>query len=368
MEREEKLTFDAVRISTKAMNDFSRDNFGSELVLISPPGSSGARVSIFKSSDEKSLYAVKCARSTRISLSDEVERKEILTQYIPEHLPKILWVGKVEGFEAIISECSGLQTLHNLIMGSEMPHDKLLSIWNDVVVSLVTMWGNSKTFPFRKDLCPRVFSERIKRIRKGLCQRSISGVPLSGILHKKVRINGQDYPSIDYSLENISKIKNPQFGVTCHGDPQPSNIIVGRSDPAWYCVDWEWSGPNQDWRMMASHLYGWWFTRCMVLKTEPKIRVSREKVYFEYESFLPDHLQDYPRKTLTVLNHIFGENLNGDAKQDINRYLATLYFGDVRFLGIWNREVFAIPLLSQGIIAANEVGMNLSRDDLSFSI
>ena len=368
MEREEKLTFDTVRISTKAMNDFSRDNFSPELVLISPPGSSGARVSIFKSSDERSLYAVKCARSTRISLSDEVKREGILTQYIPEHLPKILWVGKVEGLETIISECSGLQTLHNLIMGSELPHDQLLSIWGDVVASLITMWSDSKTFPFREDLCPRIFSERIKRIRNGLNQRSILDTPLSDILHKEVNINGRDYPSIDDSLKNVSNIKNPQFGVTCHGDPQPSNIIVGRNFPDWYCVDWEWSGPNQDWRMMASHLYGWWFTRCMVLKTEPKIQISKEKVYFEYESFLPDYLQDYPRKTLTILNNIFGENLNSDAKQDINRYLATLYFGDVRFLGIWNREVFAIPLLSQGIITANEGGINLSRNDLSFFI
>lgn len=368
MERKEKLTFDAVRISTRAMDDFSRDNFSSELVLISPPGSSGARVSIFKSSDEKSLYAVKCARSTRISLSDEVKKKDILSKYIPEHLPKVLWVGNIEGFETIISECNGLQTLHNLIMGSELPHDQLLSIWDDVLVSLITMWSNSKTFPFSKNLCPRIFTERIKRIKKGLNEISISGIPLSEILYKKININGRDYPSIDDSLKNISNIKNPQFGITCHGDPQPSNIIVGRSVPNWYCVDWEWSGPNHDWRMMVSHLYGWWFTRCMVLKTEPKSQISKEKVYFEYESFLPDHLQDYPRKTLTVLNNIFGENLDSNTKQDINKYLSALYFGDVRFLGIWNREIFTIPLLSQGIITANEEVTNANRNDLSFYV
>ena len=369
MERRDQITFDAVRISTKAMNALFENKFNSELILISPPGSSGARVSIFKSADTEFLYAVKCARDTRISLSDEVRKRDILAKYIPSHLPEILWTGDVEGFETIISECNGVHTLHNLIINGDLPHDQLLSIWEDAVSSFITVWKNSKTFPFNKDLCPRDFSKRIERIAKGLYEKTIMDVKLSNIWDKNIYVNGEEYPSIAQMLENISNIGTPSFGVTCHGDPQPSNIIVGReANKSWYCVDWEWSGPNHDWRMMASHLYGWWFTRCITLKERPLISVTNRGVELNYHAFLPNHFQSYPQSAFQLLEKTFGENLDEGARRDINKYLAALYLGDLRFLGIWNREVFAVPLLAQGVITANRSVSNLDNSVFDFSI
>lgn len=366
MERKDQLTFNAVSVSTKAMNLLFENMSTPELILISLPGSSGARVSIFKSSDSTSLYAVKCARDTRISLSDEVAKREILTKFIPGHLPRVLWVGRIEEFETIISECNGIHTLHNLIVSGDLPHDQLLSIWKDVVDAIVGIWSNSKTYPFDRSLCPRNFSQRIDRIASGLYGKSIFGVELSKIWNKDVYVNGKVYPSIADTLKSISSIGDPAFGVICHGDPQPSNIIVGSEDASWYCVDWEWSGPNHDWRMMASHLYGWWFTRSIVLKEKPTIHVAKEGVHLNYQAFLPDHLRGYPKNTLKILERSFGDNLNENARQDINRYLSALYLGDLRFLGIWNREIFAIPLLGQGIIAAKEAESNLARSSFGF--
>lgn len=369
MERKDQLIFNAVSVSTKAMNLFFKDrSVLPELILISPPGSSGARVSVFKSSDGTSLYAVKCTRETRVSLSDEVAKWEILAKYIPSHLPKILWVGRVEGYETIISECYGVHTLHNLIASGDLPHDQLQSIWEDVVDTIVCIWSNSKTYPFDRDLSPRDFSQRMERIASGLYGKNVFGMKLSEIWNKDIYVNGKVYPSLDDTLKSISSIGDPSFGVTCHGDPQPSNIIVGRDDASWYCVDWEWSGPNHDWRMMASHLYGWWFTRSIMLKEKPTIRIAKEGVYLNYRVFLPDHLRSYPKITLKILERSFGDNLNKNARQDINRYLSALYLGDLRFLEIWNRENFAIPLLGQGIITAKEVKSNLERSRFEFAL
>jgi hypothetical protein len=51
-----------VRVATKAMRMMLGEQDDHELVLISFPGSSGARVSIFRHSRTNSLYAVKWRR------------------------------------------------------------------------------------------------------------------------------------------------------------------------------------------------------------------------------------------------------------------------------------------------------------------
>ena len=143
-----------VRVATKAIRMMLGEQDDPELVLISFPGSSGARVSIFRHSHTNSLYAVKCVIGSRISLVDEIGKREILVSYLRNHLPRILWCQVVDGFEVMISECSGIHTLHHLIVNSDMPHSRLLAVWKDVVESLVRMWKSSQ-HQFQESLCPR---------------------------------------------------------------------------------------------------------------------------------------------------------------------------------------------------------------------
>lgn len=341
-----------VRVATKAMRMMFREQSDPELVLISFPGSSGARVSIFQHSRTNSLYAVKCVKSSRVSLVDEIARREILTPYLRDHLPRVLWCQIVDGFEVMISECTGVHTLHHLIINSSVPHNRLLAVWQDVVETLVRMWKISQ-HQFQEALCPRFFPARLQRIKEGLRSVVVGDVQLSESWDMPVIINGNEYSSVSESLEKIARVGKPTVGVVCHGDPQPSNIIVG-DDGSWYCVDWEWAGPHQDWRMMLTHLFGWWSTRCLVLTSEPVVRVFAKWLEVEYNAFIPTHLQPYQDTAMSAASMMSNGFPNGETVRDINRFLAALYFGELRFLGLWGREEFASSMLAQAIITASE--------------
>lgn len=345
-----------IHVATKAIRKMLREQDDPELVLVSSPGSSGARVSIFRHSRTDSLYAVKCVQSSRVSLIDEIARKEILAPYLRDHLPKILWCQIVDGFEVMISECKGLNTLHGLVVNSDIPQHRLLAVWKDVLEVIVRMWEVSR-HPFQSVLCPRFFPARLERIREGLRHIAIGEIKLAEHWKKPIIINGKEYPSIAQSLEKVSQVGKPKTGVVCHGDPQPSNIVVGNDDH-WYCVDWEWAGPHQDWRMMVSHLYGWWSSRCLILTANPNLYVSERRIEIHYDSFLSPHLRSYQEQVLPAVSTMLADCPHEEDITDINRFLSALYFGELRFLGLWGREVFASSMLAQAVITANQLGQS----------
>lgn len=353
-----------VRVATKAMRMMLGEQGDFELIPISFPGSSGARVSIFRHSRTNSLYAVKCVIGSRVSLVDEIGKREILVPYLWNHLPRILWCQVVDGFEVMISECRGIHTLHHLIVNSDMPHNRLLDVWKDVVESLVRMWKSS-LHQFQEQLCPRFFPARLQRIKDGVGSTLVGGVNLADCWNLPVFVNGDEYSSISESFEKIARVGKPARGVVCHGDPQPSNIIVGEND-TWYCVDWEWSGSHHDWRMMLAHLYGWWSTRCMVLVSESVVRVDQSRLVIEHDAFVPSHLRSYQDVALSAASMMFRGFPDEETVDDINRFLAALYFGELRFLGLWGRKAFATSMLAQAIVTANELGRNESNRAFQF--
>lgn len=353
-----------VRVATKAMRMMLGEQDDPELVLISFPGSSGARVSIFRHSRTDSLYAVKCVTCSRVSLVDEIGKREILVPYLRDNLPRVLWCRLVDGFEVMVSECRGIHTLHHLIVNSDMPHSRLLAVWKDVVESLVRMWKSSQ-HQFQESLCPRFFPARSRRIKDGVNTAMVGGVKLSDCWDLPVVVNGNEYTSISKSFERIAHVGKPAKGVVCHGDPQPSNIVVGKDD-SWYCVDWEWSGSHHDWRMMLAHLYGWWSTRCVVLASESVVRVDQNRLVIEHDAFIPGHLQSYQDVALSAASMMFGGFPDEETANDINRFLAALYFGELRFLGLWGREASAASVLAQAIVTANELGRNENNRAFQF--
>lgn len=347
---------EVVRVATKAMRMMFREQDDPELVLISFPGSSGARVSIFRHSRTDSLYAVKCVKSSRVSLVDEIARKEILMPYLRDHLPRVLWCQMVDGFEVMISECAGVHTLHHLIITSDVPHSRLLAVWKDVVETFVHTWKTSQ-HQFQEALCPRFFPARLQRIKDSVRSAVIGDVQLSECWNMPIVINGNEYSTLSESLEKIAQVGKPATGVVCHGDPQPSNIVVGEGG-TWYCVDWEWAGPHQDWRMMLTHLYGWWSSRCIVLTSESKVRVAQNRLEVEHSTFIPAHLRPYQDIALSAASMMSDGFPDKGTVRDINRFLAALYFGEMRFLGLWGREAFAASMLAQAVITASELGQS----------
>lgn len=335
-----------------------------ELVTVSVPGSSGSRVSIFRHPRTGSMYAVKCAFSPRVSMWKEVSRRQSVVPYLDRHLPAVLWCGVVADTEVLVSRCDGLFTLHQSVLLGDVPHSNLHYVWHSVLSSLTGMWMETR-FPFIKDSCPRHYSSRLERIERAIRGESIRDVPLGDCFDLPVVVNGVEYPSLSKSFSVLKEMGEPQFGITCQGDPQPSNIVIG-DDVDWYFVDWEWAGPHQDWRGMVSHLKGWWHSRCLLLKNQPAIRVASGRLVLEYDASLPDHLKPFSD---SASNLAFVEaNATGQDLLDINRYLAVLYFGELRFLKGWGRPSFAVPLLSQAVITAHLLGRNSDLNPFQFPI
>jgi thiamine kinase-like enzyme len=343
-----------VRVATKAMKTMLGDQCELELVLLSSPGSSGARVSIFRHLRTGNLFAVKCASNSRISLQNEISRREHLVPHFREHLPHVLSCQIVEDYEVMISECRGINTLHQIIMRSEWPHERTLGIWNDIAQSLLSMWHKT-TCRYEPALNPRNFAARLERIENGLKPVTIGDFCISKIWDSPVRVNNVQYPSLGETINEIKKIEHPSIGVFCHGDPQPSNFTVD-DEGRWNCIDWEWSGGPHDWRMMLAHLYGWWPTRCLSLMTEPAVRMSAGELILEHDAFIPSHLHAYQNVTRDLFYSMATTSSEQSrATRDINRYLAALYLGEIRFLALWGREAFAVPMLAQAVAVVHSV-------------
>lgn len=324
-----------------------------QLVLLAAQGSSGSRVLIFRHSSSGSLYAVKCTQSSRVALVDEIARRASLVSLLGERLPEVLSCQIMDGYEVMISECKGLQTLHNMILHSDIPQNRLFSIWESVVDDLMAVWRASASQPFQQDLCPRYLPARLTRIRTSLQETIIQGVSLAEVWHEPTFINGKQYISIAEAFSEIEAIGHPTVGVLCHGDPQPSNVLVGENDK-WFLIDWEWSGYHHDWRGMVSHLLGWWSSRFLVLQSEPELKlVPGRGLEISFEAFVPQHIEKYQQLVVSKLPDSAPEPVTRDVLSDIERMLAVLYFGELRFLAVWGRQSFSVPMLANALIAAS---------------
>ena len=341
-----------VRIATMAMKAMLGDHAELELVLLSSPVSSGARVSIFRHSRTEKLFAVKCANESRVSLKHEIARREHLKPYFEGHLPQVLMFQVIDGYEVMISECRGLNTLHQLIVQSELPHEYMLNIWEDISAKLLNMWQKTRC-DYQPEMNPRNFSARMQRIEDGVQKIELLGTSLEQLWDLPTKINGIMHPSLANTFREIYKIQAPDFGVMCHGDPQPSNFIVDQNGH-WNCIDWEWAGGPHDWRMIMAHLHGWWTTRCLALTKDPSVKVSEGVLELEYSAFVPEHLIRYQNVSISLLKSMVPTvEERVSAINDVNRYLAVLYLGEVRFLPLWGRNAFTVPMLAQAVMTVS---------------
>ena len=340
---------DIVSVAMKAVQMMVGDNTSPELVVVSDPGSSGARVFLIKHPRSNITYAVKCVKNGRVSLIEEIARRAIIEPFLSAHLPKILSIQCIGEYEVMISECGGEQSLHSLIINSLLPQSRLRSIWHDVTEILTGIWQETRYYPFMDKLCPRYHQTRCQRITDGVYALEFNGISISDCVSMPIIINGEEYPSIQNTISEIFLVGDPKFGVVCHGDPQPSNVIVNQ-DCSWMLVDWEWSGRHHDWRAMVSHFYGWWPTRCLTLIDEPQIRIEKGKIHIDYELSFSSHVLAFQGAAISAYRTMSEDNAfsSGDVEA-INRYLATLCFGELRFLRLWKRECYLVPLLAEAV-------------------
>lgn len=318
-----------------------------KLLYVSSPGSSPSKVYMFKDESDK-MYAVKVCdiNISRVSLHKEVENIEFLKPFLEHHLPNIIYIGRYKGLEIMISECFGIDSFFSSFTLNKKPINFYFDIWENVLLEIMKMWKNSKDYNYSSSLNPRNNKARIKRIKSGVLDSKYNGYSLDLLKDLKIEVNGVDYLSLEEIFEEINNISEPKFGVTCHGDPQPSNIIISENNN-WYLVDWEWSGKNHDYRLMFSHLYGWWATRLTNLKRTPKFEVKGEKLIISYEIYENSIVNQFQKLSETMLYKDF--NISENDLSDINRFLALLYLGDIRFLDIWGRLDYLPVLLGEAV-------------------
>jgi len=209
-----------------------------QVIKILEPGSSGARVMILYCSRTNCFYVVKSLKNGRVSLRDQIKRRKLIKFYLPDNFKKILSFQRIGNYEVMVLLSENDDSLHNLIIKNKLSFKGINKIWNDVLKKVLKLWLVSKQKPYDNSLCPRNIDLRINRIIKFLKRVKIEEYKFGKIFNFPIIINGKEYASMDKLLSVIYSLREPDFGVTCHGDVQPSNIVVGHKN--WYFVDWEW--------------------------------------------------------------------------------------------------------------------------------
>jgi hypothetical protein len=321
--------------------------WGASINTIAVPssGTSNAFVAILSDVKSKQRCVVKCVRDGRISLIEEVARKNILVPYLAEHLPEVIWCGIIDEFEVLLVECRGVQTLHDMIVVSVLSQSSGRAIWKDVTSSLLNMWQNSR-HRYEARLCPRFYPKRADRIRTGVSTFLRDQFSSEGIEQYPVIINDKCFQNLNTTLARLDAIIEPTYGVTCHGDPQPSNIII-TEERDWLFVDWEWSGRNHDWRMMLSHLYAWWPIHFSLLSEDPALRVADQRLHISYKASVPTHIQSLQGDAIPMFGACSSRETTESDLAAANLYIAALLLGELRFIHQSERMLFAAQLIGE---------------------
>ena len=331
---------------------------------VSSPGSSPSKVYMFKDTNNN-MYAVKICKKnlSRVSLFQEEKNIEYLVPYLNNHLSKIIYTSKIDDLEIMVSECYGVDNLYTSLALNKKPLNYYYKIWNNVTQEIIKMWSLSKDSNYEPQKNPRNNTKRIKRIETNLYKIKYNNYLIKDLINLQTIINGVEYQSIAQTIKEIKKINNPEFGVTCHGDPQPSNIVV--NDEKWYLVDWEWSGKNHDYRLMFSHLFGWWATRMTKLKNSPYFNVIDDKLIINYKIEKNKIIDKFQKIASNNIRKNF--DLGKKDIDDINRFLSLLYLGDIRFLNIWEKNEFLPVLIGEAIKTINYIKNNDSIINCNFT-
>lgn len=337
-----------------------------DFMCVSGPGSSPSKIYMFKD-NKNHIFAVKlCEKNlSRVSLLKEAKNYKILLPYIKEHLPKIIYTGIVDNYEIMISKSNGVDSLYSSMISNKKTIESYLGLWKEFLLSITNMWSSTIDYNYQTEKNPRNNKNRIKRIKKGVYEVLFSIFKNDNYIYYPVVVNGIEYISLFDTFKIISEVDMPNFGIICHGDPQPSNIVITK-DEDWYLVDWEWSGKNHDFRMMFSHLFGWWPTRMISLKKVHDMIIKDKKIFINYDIMCDNEIKLFQNEAYMHVNNVF--NINEKDSDDINRFLSLLYLGDIRFLNIWEKYDYLPLLFGEAIKTANYViNKNINSINTAFT-
>ena len=328
------------------------------LEKISDPGSSKSRVYLYSLGSK--LVAAKVTPINNDYRDPRLEPRNRLAiaPLLGDKTAEIYWHGTVGSYYVMLYECVGVNSLHNAIQASTEDTMDLFNVWKESLQMLASMWQQTRKKVTKTTQFARNYDARFARIVTGLKAHAIASnqSTLLGVyLDYKVDVNGDMYPSFSRMLEKLERQDMPTHTVVCHGDPQPSNIIIDKQKTTWQFIDWEWSQSGHDWRMMAAHMYGWWLTRYVSFEKHPKILLDHtlKTIFITYAVKSDKKRELFLSGTMATLRNEAGLLEGSSDYMAFQKYLSLLALGEVRFLPIWKTTENAPYLLGLAVQLAH---------------
>lgn len=243
-------------------------------------GTSGATVRIVRQPDGQ-LLAVKTATNPRVPAHAQAAARKSIEPFFGSRLPEVFFAGSIYGTDTLITRCPSTTTLADAVH-NQGTHGPAPAVWKDVVTMLGQVWQRTAEPGFDMSSATRKHQLRWQRGTTGL-RYALHQAGLPAPLSRHVVVNDIDHGPLNQILNQLASIPAPTIHVACQGDPQPRNILL---DPAnhWHLVDWEWAGLHQDWRMMTSHLVGWWHVEDLLAHAHGDATLSPSALTLQYEA------------------------------------------------------------------------------------
>ncbi|WP_107103055.1 phosphotransferase family protein [Wenjunlia vitaminophila] len=312
-------------------------------VRIVRTGSSGALVRIVQRPDG-TLVAVKTARNPRVPAIQQARARDTIAPYFGARLPEVLFAGHHHGSDTLITRCPSVTTLADAALRPG-PTTQAAAIWTEVTEALCQVWLQSARPGFEPALATRKHTLRLERGRHGLHHAAHHlRIPIDGQHH--IIVNGTDHGSLDRMLHRLAALRTPAIRVACHGDPQPRNILLDHAGQ-WHLVDWEWSGHHQDWRMMTSHLVGWWYVESLLAGTHGRITPTRSALALSYSSTPPAVLSRWTAPAVRAFRRM---SRPAELEEDFGAlavHTAMLLFREIPKVIVEGRHHLFAPLLGE---------------------
>lgn len=225
---------------------------------LSRRGTSGSTVYIATDSLGRDI-AVKVGRQARVSAHAQAERRAQIAHLFGDRLPRILAIERCGDEDIMVMECPSRTTLADLVLDSGT-RNRGAVVAENLTTTLVDVWTQTATSPYDPLLAVRRHDLRTLRAVEGLREIISSAGPISTACRADEFVWEGQFVSVNRIARRLLSLSPPSVRVACHGDPQPANVLVDETD-RWHLIDWEWSGGHHDWRMMLSHLLGWYVVR-----------------------------------------------------------------------------------------------------------
>lgn len=321
------------------------------------------RVFIVRDVKTGRLYAIKAGeRSRGNTIKKQMKNRDLLAhaggKILKEKLPQVRFF--TDELPEPIKEAMAMEyfsewNLSDAVVRGVMNDQAFIATWHDILATFTQLWMRTKK-PWNKKTFEAMTRHPVKRA-ESVEQHTLSCVlpemnePLRAFIELPIVIEEKKYPSLRSAFEKMRAFDPPRFSVTCHNDLNCDNLVV-KPNGEWAVIDWEWVSECADWRMSLSHLIGWWWANTSRQIEAPSAVVQNGKLVLTSSLELSSVCYHFMHNAFTA-GAAYRKKTNESKKwrEQVHRYLATLFIGEMRFAHPRGRDAYTIDLLALGIKA-----------------